>query len=155
MKNLEEIVERIKNNEEFQLSSLFTKAWTIGGLISVAAIDLFFWRAKSNIEFDAFVLILILIVLNSLAFLRFAFSCDAYLKGRTLKLKKLFRKVVEIDVNSIEKVDNVDLGSNKGAFIKFSHEYSTKRALIFTNKSLLLGEEVSAAEILQAAKELK
>ena len=157
MRNLEQVKEKIEKEQIIYLSSNFTKAGAIiGVLAAIAAAVIFLPKIFTNPEGFKFNLLLVgilTIVFLALAFYQLIYAADAKLKGKKLILKKVIGTSYEIDVNQVEKVSTFKSKSTKYTTVSFKgNNGNPEKALILNSNSIIFGRETSAGDIIEFAK---
>ena len=144
MESFDKLIEEIKKEKELPLSSALTNIISIGSLISVLLLDYEILNLRDEIESYIFLIGASLLTLTILAVFQLLYASEAFLKGKILSLKRLFRKEIQIHVDSIMKIDSF----GKHTIIKYSIGDETHSTLIISVN------EISISDILKASQKL-
>ena len=154
MEEFEDIINEIKQGKQIELSWTSTTLATKFAAITVLFADFFFIYFFKCIEQNVIIIIALFVFLNIYAGLQFFYSCEAYLKGKTLSIKKVFRKEININIETILEVNSFTIKSTKFTIIKYELDGRFEWASITNSNSIIFGIEYSAAEIIKIAKNI-
>lgn len=152
MKDLENVINELKKGRQIELT--WSATFVVTKIMAIAALvaSIVFLVNLTNISEKTGYFLAFIIFLNVYACLNFYFTSKASLKGKMLSIKKIFREEKEIPIDTIVRIWSFALKSTYYTIIKYELEGKIDWALIINSNSWIFGRELSAADILKAAK---
>lgn len=155
MEQFEQYIENVKSRKEIILSDSLTNVRTVIGIIILISINFQIINFYEYIEEQIFIVVLLVLGIHFIYLFQLFFASEATLTGKTLMIKKVFRKEVIINIDKLNSIDPVNFNAKKLTRISYKNGSRSEIAIVYNSKKFVFGENNFVVELIRHAQKIE